>query len=82
MVSQKTLPLSLKPIIMRCDTFTNGDGSMDSRTIIVVPTRFQFKGDAWTVTWQCSRATACFNEECFYARHPRKEKEEEAVSRW
>jgi hypothetical protein len=80
MVSQKTLPLSLKPIIMRCDTFTTGDGDMGSRTIIVVPTRFQFKGDAWTVTWQCSRSAACFNEECFYARHPRRE--EEFVSRW
>jgi len=65
-LSQKTLPLSLKPLIMRCDTFTDGNGDMDSRTIIVVPTRFEFIGNAWKVKWQCSRGGSCHNKECFY----------------
>ncbi|MEM1532399.1 MAG: hypothetical protein QXJ82_04825 [Nitrososphaerota archaeon] len=64
---ERRFPLSLRPLIYKCNTFMEEDDSYDSVTVIIVPVKFSDYGNYWTVKWSCNRGESCKNESCVYA---------------
>lgn len=72
-MSERKIPLPLRPLVYRCDTFMPNEETYDSTTVIVVPTKIGDHGDYWTIKWSCSRGAKCRNTFCVYSARNRGE---------
>ena len=51
-----------------CEGFTDSNGELKRRSIVLAPIKVRVDGGNFTLTWTCNLAENCHNRECFYAK--------------
>ncbi|MEM2291673.1 MAG: hypothetical protein QXX41_00185 [Nitrososphaerota archaeon] len=58
----------LRPYSVPCFDYIGADGVRRKVSAIIVPIGFERKNDKFTISWACSKALSCRNNECRYSR--------------
>ena len=67
----------IAPVSLPCFDFKNEKGEKEKKTVIIAPIVINYERNGVVISWACSRAPYCYDEECRYSKHQKGAKRNE-----
>jgi len=67
----------ISPVSLPCFDFKNEQGKIEKKTVIIAPIAINYNKNGIIISWACSRAPYCYDEECRYSKHQKGSKKQE-----